>query len=316
MSMRRRRRILVCTYIGLLSFGLMLLFLAPPVHVIAENASAPEEGPARGPAYPHEALRDRILGEAALLPDHDWAGAYQSSFGMGTRRLWLAPEAGFLFTLDDCILTFRHHGPVTVRDDMVRLPPFQASGVLSQQLPPTDYHLIRWGGWRYLVPYSEMMEFVHAVNARVDGPGGHLEGNFLAKGHPEPPAGPVTGVPDPFRVYVLDTPVQAAIVSVAETLELDTWTRSTRVTLRTERGGRLLEGMRLYSDTQPRFRADVVAVDGDQVDAMVRHGSRDPEPAPRLRFSTQMPPFPRAGVVERIKSGGHSLLPAREPGGR
>ncbi|MCL2743848.1 MAG: hypothetical protein FWE67_08355, partial [Planctomycetaceae bacterium] len=191
--------------------------------------------------------RKKIENEIALLKDHPWAGRYYHGNGLGANvMLTLAPKNGFTITWFGCMgLYDQNHGTVEWNEDSVKFS--FAFGMESGYIGnyAAEYKPIRWGNRLYLIPTSEIIAFCNAVNSGNE-PRKGVNGFFFlqwgdekkeVKGKPE--------LPEKFMPYLLDKPVDAAIVSIKDTQEKKGATIATVVVNKGKADG-LLPGMQLH----------------------------------------------------------------------
>lgn len=196
-----------------------------------------------------EAVRQLILAEIATLPpDHAWAGDYYYGDGLGANiSVSLAPKAGFYFQWVGCMgLYARNYGPVEYRNGRLKfvfmLPndPKSSHSIAGGLVP------IAWGCRRYLITPTEMLEFCNEVNSGRE-PRKGIHGMYLLRrGDEARAADGLPTVPAEFAPYLLDRPIDAAIVAVGKTNDKGTFV----VLNRGEKHGLL-----------PRMKLHVVDVD-------------------------------------------------------
>jgi len=194
--------------------------------------------------------RQKIENEIGRLKNHPWAGEYYSGDGLGTNvRLTLAPENGFTIKWTGCEgLYDQNHGTVKWDDNLVEL---------SFAFDPTDegighyaseYKPIRWGNRVYLIPSNEIIKFVNEINASSEPRDGVHGFFFLRLGDEEKEVTSKPELPGEFMEYLLDRPIDAAIVSVSKPVKSTKNKDLTTVVVIVNKGKKdgLLPGMELY----------------------------------------------------------------------
>ena len=158
--------------------------------------------PDREPPPSFKIKHQSIENEIAELKDHPWAGCYRD----GMTSLTLAPQNGFTWAP-------YYHGMVEWNGTYVKL-------FFKTPLPsiyPSEFTPIPWGERMYLVAADKILDFCNAVNSgdisRLSVSGRRFflrEGDENKKVHCKPE------VPEAFQKYLLDEPVEAAIVSLKD----------------------------------------------------------------------------------------------------
>ena len=268
-----------------------------------------------------ENKRRQINREIARSNDHPWAGEYQVAGIDSSTELTLAPENGYVLRRfhgpsELCYL----HGTVSWDGKIIRL---STPDVPSRH--PLEYYPVRWGERRYLIPINSIIEFCIDVNTRSE-PRRDVIGGFLlrsgdvkreARGKPE--------VPEEFKAYLLDKPVDATIISMPISVSTEETQEFSRrrgreitiegrtfrdreiitVVLDKGREGGLLPGMRLFAEERGEIYgySSVVLtnVDETQSEGVISFFFPDEPPHVGKRFST----YPE--WMARIHGGG--LLP-------
>jgi len=168
-----------------------------------------------------EAKRQTITNEIAQLKDHPWAGRYYYGDGLGA-NVWLtlASENGFTVTWYGCLgLYDQNHGTVAMDGNHIKfsftfdMESGYIGNYASERIP------IRWGERLYLIPTDGIVRFCNAINSGKEprnGPHGQF---FLRRGDWEKEAPGKPELPKEFMPYLLDKPVDAAIVSIKNTRE-------------------------------------------------------------------------------------------------
>ena len=203
--------------------------------------------------------RQKIEDEIAQLKDHPWAGRYYFGDGLGANvSLTLAPENGFTVTWFGCMgLYDQNHGTVDWDGNVVKLSFAFDLGEGFIGYYDAEYKPIHWGERLYLIPANKIVPFCNVVNSRSE-PRNDVHGFFFlrrddekkeAKGKPE--------LPEEFMPYLLDEPVDAAIVSVKDIRGNGNRKIATIIVNKGKKDG-LLPGMELYVVKPDRVYARVI----------------------------------------------------------
>jgi hypothetical protein len=245
-----------------------------------------------------EARDEAIRTELKAIPDHEWAGIYTSGPGLSGVTLALAPNSGFTFrhwsdvagidlnhgrikeTLPDrlsfdCAIDPKLNDPQNFADPMIR---------------------ITWGKRHYLVPERGMVEFCNAYND-----GGLAFGRaaliMVRKGEEKAPAEGAPAVPDRFKKYILDKPIETIIRDVAparhevpEGLTMDTIRISATLPAGAKAG--VQPGMVFHVVEPPcSIPATVMAVKDDECTVefqqLIQLGEKAIDPQPGWKVSTR-----------------------------
>jgi len=240
--------------------------------------------------------RQTIESEIATLKDHPWAGRYYFGNGLGKNvTLTLAPENGFTVTWRGCLgLYDQNHGTADWNGDTLKLSfAFDvAEGYIGNYA--NEYMPIRWGERIYLIRADGIIEFCNAINSRTE-PRTGVYGRFLlrredekkeAKGKPQ--------LPEKFMPYLLDKPVDAAIVSIKDTREGKITEKIATVVVNKGKKDGLLPGMELNVVRPGSVYGEVrlIKVEETQSEGEFRYDF--PHERTRFSFLTRKP-VPAAG---------------------
>ncbi|MCB2156727.1 hypothetical protein KQI84_17765 [bacterium] len=222
------------------------LALALGVSALAEDnqcksAFIPDE-----PQQEMEELRAKIEAEAAKLPDDHWAGLYLQE------NCWVAvaPHYGFLYESYGCCPPFfRLHGSVAEFDDQLYLSlecpviSWYPSEIYADMIP------IRWGERFYLSPPGQMKGFCNYVNSGEEPRNSMYGFCYLREGDEAKPAPGLPQVPEEYRKWLLEEPLEATILEVGDLVTKETkYGEDTGVWFKIDAGSSdgVFEGMRLW----------------------------------------------------------------------
>ena len=201
-----------------------------------------------------EAKRQKIETEIAQLKDHPWAGQYYFGDGLGANvSLTLAPENGFTITWYGCLgLYDQNHGTVDWDKDRNTLKMSFAFEVEKGYIGryASEYKPIRWGERVYLISANEIVQFCNDINSGREPRKGVHGQSFLRRGDEKKEAEGKPVLPEEFMPYLLDEPIDAAIVSVKDVREtrdiIDSRVFITTVFINKGKKDGLAPGMELY----------------------------------------------------------------------
>jgi len=197
-----------------------------------------------------EIKRIRIENEIARLKDHPWAGQYCCGDGLGANiYLTLAPKNGFTVNWYGCLgLYDQNHGTVDWDESTVRLSFVLAVEDDGIGRYASEYKPIRWGERLYLIPADEMVQFCYAINSGDEPRAGCWSYNdfFLRVGDWDKEVEGKPEIPVEFAAYLLDEPVEVAIVSIGDIRQTDRRGNTADVVLNKGKKDGLQLGMRLH----------------------------------------------------------------------
>jgi hypothetical protein len=222
---------------------------------------------------------EAVKKELETLKDHPWAGVYYVSGGglAASRHLAIAPKSGFAYTSrsDDLItgrevngkmimehsLGDQNYGEVTWEDGRLKLSPILDVGTFAPL--STDFFLIPWDKKLYLVPTDNFIYCCNLVNRNYPEHHVMFGDNFLRDGQQiigelreHPYRRLLSGkpeVPEKFKPYLLDKPVEGKVIAVGEPREVskpygnrEIKVKETVVTINKRKQDGLLPGMLFY----------------------------------------------------------------------
>jgi hypothetical protein len=196
-----------------------------------------------------EWFREPIHAEIQSLPGHPWAGVYSCGDGLGFNvAISVAPQSGLYYSWNGCLGLYDwNYGRIEeVKEETIKLelaldPKWNSFFYLSSELCR-----VRWGPRRYLIPRSQMLNFLNAVNE-----GSARDGTSfpLRREDQGLPASGLPEVPAEYRRWILESPISATITavksSVVEVKGRDGETSPITVTLDAGSEAGLIAGMRL-----------------------------------------------------------------------
>ena len=197
------------------------------------------------------AKRGDIRRELETLTDHPWAGFYSKGLFLGAQwELSIAPESGFAYTchstdnfVNGCNLIDHNYGSVTWENGILKLSPVLENNKEEHNHLPTEFVLIRWGDQLCLVPADGIIDFCNGVNS---GLGIYFVHNGRM-GMPRPAGKPE--VPDEYKPYLLEKPIEGKLIAVGETHEMrkrSTIVYETVVTINKGKQDGVLPGMGFF----------------------------------------------------------------------
>ena len=197
-----------------------------------------------------DAKRKRIENEIANLHDHPWAGQYYNGDGLGANiTLTLAPKNGFTITWYGCLgLYDQNHGTVDWDGNTIKLSfksAVEDGGIGSYA---SEYKSIRWGERLYLIPTDKVIQFCYAVNSGDEPRTGRRNFSrfFLREGDWDKKVEGKPEIPVEFAAYLLDEPIEAAIVSVGNIQQKDSIGNTADVVINKGKRDGLQLGMRMH----------------------------------------------------------------------
>ena len=208
----------------------VVVLLAFPLGILACSSAKQDEGEdpsedywfPEGPKWTAEATRafeerKRLIeDELKELKDHEWAGRYYYGDGLGTSvSLEVAPRSGVTFYGNSDTGPYdRNFGSVEEGRGGIKLTFEFDNDREGFQGIAGEYHVVRWGGRRYLVSQEKLVAFCNAINAGME-PRNKISGDFLLRGEefktnvedwPE--------LPEEVLPYLLREPIHAKIKEV------------------------------------------------------------------------------------------------------
>jgi hypothetical protein len=203
---------------------------------------------------PHELFEreKQIERELAALGERapQWAGEYVMYYG----GLSLAPDSGFAYSKRNC-LDFEafNYGAVTFSGGVVTLHPV----LPDQPGHPTPRRLfpIVWGERHYLIAEERMLDFINGVNDGSEPLTPAFLTPFLIRfGDFTKPVSGKPALPEAFREYLLDRPIETVITAVGDRRPFDQHSDAATIVLDAGARAGLKVGMMLYL-RRPQARA-------------------------------------------------------------
>ena len=187
---------------------------------------------------------ETVRKELETLKDHPWAGSYFRNGMLGPNLLLtIAPKSGFAYTwhsgdiletrkvngktVIEYSLGDQNYGDVTWEDGCLKLSPVLS---VATSLGPlsTEFFPITWDKRVYLVPTNKIIDFCNNVNRVYPE---YLNGSFFFSRslqeieilqpyteRPKPTGKP--DVPEKFKPYLLEKPVEGEVIAIGETREV------------------------------------------------------------------------------------------------
>ena len=202
------------------------------------------------------AVRERsqkVKAELATLDGHPWAGTYHIIIPLGEHcTLDVAPDAGYAYTCfssdqadeNGNLLIDQNYGSVTWENDHLKFShTLESDG--DDFASSTEFIPIAWEKRLYLVPANKIMDFCNAFNARHP----LLYAFLLRNDFKTKPDTGVPDVPEEFKPYLLDDPVEGEITAVGETREfrkISAQVKETPITINKGSQDGILTGMTFW----------------------------------------------------------------------
>ena len=232
-----------------------------------------------------------IQNEIDELKSHSWAGRYLYGGLTSSFQLSIAPESGFAFSSRGCVGIYGlNYGTVQATDGMLKLVPREENRRGDTWGIPTELLLISWGERHYLIPATQILKFINAINAGFE-PRKTVSGLFFLKwGDEYKPAAGKPKLPPEYADYLLENPIQARITSHQETRVEGSAVRST-VVLDVGKAQGAMVGMQFYFQNSLRYYPPAVITvvnDSNSVAEIVQFvgGMEQLSPRPGLPLST------------------------------
>jgi hypothetical protein len=158
-----------------------------------------------------------IKDEVKKLGNHEWAGEYYYGDGLGVNVSFaIAPTSGYAFEWHGCLGCYdRNFGAVEFKDGRIRLAfTFENKRKGFQGIAP-EFIPVAWGPRRYLIPADDVIGFCNGINHGMESRLGSRR-YLLRQGDEEKKVDGFPKVPDEYKGYLLDKPINATIVAVGE----------------------------------------------------------------------------------------------------
>lgn len=290
--------------------GLVVVLLAMGFLLASDSKIVPQKS--TGAETEAERRRTLIQAEISGMTKHPWAGEYYKGDGLGENcHLSISPRQGYVFEWHGCLgLYDRNCGSLSVQGHELQLqytlPSQRRRGLgLAPILVP-----VTWGDRHYLVPNDEIIEFCNAVN--IGSERGWESGRFfLRRGDPtETPTGD-PHVPEEFKPYLLQKPIDAKILSVGkyttEPSVVEWKFKITPVTIDAGSDSGLRVGMKLRVLEPPTPSAhqtvEITKVEQNRSEGVVEQmGEDEPDPVVGSRISTRDPLYDKLRKRKKTNS--------------
>jgi hypothetical protein len=287
----------------------ILLFLAILVFCVgcSDNRFAKFESNLRGEKFSEnnraEVNKQMRIVEAELkakaLKDHPWAGVYTQGLPLGAMwKIAIAPKAGFAYT---CIssdvfegnrpaLYDQNYGEAVWENGRIKLSPVLENDRQDHFPFSTEYVLIPWGDQLCLVPADGIIDFCNTVNA---GFGIYfVRGDYDIFSPPRPKGMP--DVPEEFKPYLLEKPVEGEIIAVGETREYRDGSSMAKESIVTvNRGSRdgILPGMNFIVTNPEKVFAPIKLTEVSEMESVgiIKQGTKQETPQVGWSVSTRHP---------------------------
>jgi hypothetical protein len=158
-----------------------------------------------------EGRNDSIQNELAKLGPHDWAGVYLAGDHHPT-VFCVSPQNGFIVTssLHTFSPSWVNFGKVSYSSGLLTIYPELSKTDKSAHVMPTEYAVIKWGDFRYLVPPSELINFAYDVRS---GSETVLEEYFTRRSAADSNRKGMPDLPTEFQKYLRMPPIFAKVLS-------------------------------------------------------------------------------------------------------
>lgn len=243
--------------------------------------------------------REEIQAEINRIGTHDWAGEYYQGDGLGENvSLSIAPQSGFVFEWDGCLGVYdRNYGDIEFADRNIKLSCVFPNSHEGFEGIAEDFVVVPWGERRYLIPSDDFLGFCNEVNSGSEPRDGMYGFYLMRRGDETISVSGLPEVPEAFRKYLLDSPIEATIIDVGQpttqsSVVSDTPLVDYPVTLNAGTRAGLFQGMELQV-TSLEFNVasvSIVEVEQDTAKGIVsRLGDQDPVPEVGWKVSTRAP---------------------------
>lgn len=242
---------------------------------------------------------EKIEKEIETLENHPWAGSYYEGDGLGVnRRLLIAPESGFAFTWHGCLgLYDQNYGKAIWEKDRVKLSFTFENLEEGFQGLENEFIPVRWDERHYLIPPKKMIDFCNHVNSGWYRTG--VWGQFLLRdGDEKKKCIEKPDVPEKYRPYLLDQPIEAMVIEVGEVVcdsnecEGECCSPKNEVSITINKGKKdgVLPKMEFYilDNDYPQYsKIKIIEVDESQSKGTKEVGEYTPVPKTGWKISTR-----------------------------
>lgn len=290
--------------------GLVVVLLAMGFLLTADSEIVPQTS--TGVETEAERRRTLIQTEFSRLTKHPWAGEYYKGDGLGENcRLSISPKQGYVFEWYGCLgLYDRNYGSVSVQGHELHLQyTLSSERRRGLGLAPTLVP-VSWGNRHYLVPNDEIIEFCNAVN--IGSERNWQSGRFfLRRGDPTETLTGFPNVPEEFKPYLLQKPIDTKILSVGryttESSIVDWKFKITPVTIDAGSASGLRIGIELQVLEPPTpstyQTVKITKVEQARSEGVIRQvGEDEPNPVVGSRISTRDPLYDKPRKSLKAKS--------------
>ncbi|HEY0660871.1 MAG TPA: hypothetical protein VGD21_06105 [Lysobacter sp.] len=181
-----------------------------------DAAALQDEDDARSPPAAVRKRKTAIDEELKQLKGHPWAGEYYQGDGLGANIvLSLAPQAGVSATWHGCLgLYGANEGRIQAQPTGHLEFKFNRSNAKQFGGFPDEVVPVRWGERRYLIPSSQMLDFVNAVNQGFEPRAGAMGRFLLARGDESKPVDGLPTLPDRLLPAIRNKALDVGVVKV------------------------------------------------------------------------------------------------------
>lgn len=160
--------------------------------------------------------------EAQQATEHDWAGTYYQGDGLGMNvSMVLAPQEGVAARWNGCLGRYgSNHGGIFRESDGSLRFQFKHPNPAGFGGFPDNAMPVRWADRHYLIPKSELVEFVNAINNGYE-PRAQSHGSFLlAEGDQHKPVSGLPALPPRYQQLIRTEALTTQVTAVHELADL------------------------------------------------------------------------------------------------
>ena len=175
------------------------------------SAHRTQDVPISDELYETITQRAKILrAELDELGAHEWAGVYYQGDHHPT-EFTITPKGGFLVTssLHTFSPSWVNYGPVEHLNGRIRIFPELSDNQKSAHVMSKEFVLVKWDGYRLLVPPDQLKNFAYAVHSRS----GSATVDYFTKSTESDPKG-FPSLPKEYSSYLKMSPIITSIVKV------------------------------------------------------------------------------------------------------
>lgn len=211
-------------------------------------------------------FKERFQTELAVVPDHAWAGTYIIGDDSDHYVISLAPKSGYVFArYTDLGMEGEQRGSVVEHEGRITLVPDSKDETQNPGIFPKELTPVSWGRRHYLVNTDKPAYFFNCVNNGVEPRTSPFGATILRAGDENQPAEGALKVPNNFKVYLLDKPIMARVLSIgAGQREKSEMRHDLVIDAGSEKG--VYQGLYFFivDENAPADRLEVTAVEGDK----------------------------------------------------